>query len=670
MKRIATALFSMFTTSCLLIVFAIAIAYATFVENGYGTETARILIYNAWWFNLLLVATGINLVGGLIYYKAFQLKRWSMVLFHLAFIVILVGAGITRFFSYEGNIHIREGESSNQLVTTDTYIQVQTTTNGTTNSEAWKVGFSPYTLNNFDEGIAAGNNDLNVEVVDYVPSAEEHILPDASGGPIISLITLKEKSSRKDITMQKSQEVALGNLLVSFEGATKHADVYIELSADSLIMKTTDTLSVVSMMGTTTQQIPPGAVTKIQPRGMYQIGDYLFALKDYQPRARIVLAEATGKQAGMSKDAIKVKLSMNGEQKQIVLFGGKNDLGVPIQSHFGNTDVDVSYGARIINLPFKIHLDDFQLERYPGSRSPSSFASEVTLIDPRNNLSMPYRIFMNNILDYEGYRFFQSSYDTDEKGTILSVSHDFWGTAITYVGYFLMALGMVFTFFNKKSRFHALLRASARLKTLKSKSHTATILVLLLGLSAVTNSVQAAPISIKSSHVRSFEKLLVQDPKGRIEPVNTLASEVLRKLNRKSSFEGMSASEVFLAMSAQPEVWRNIQIIKVANSELQTQLGLPGKYVSYNQMFDPTTHAYKLSQLIDETYKKKPTARSKFDKEVINVDERMNILYQIFNGDFLKVFPIPNDPSNAWVNEKKFYTLSANANDRTRLLTN
>ena len=85
--------------------------------------------------------------------------------------------------------------------------------------------------------------------------------------------------------------------------------------------------------------------------------------------------------------------------------------------------------------------------------SPSSYASEVTLIDQFNGIRENHRIYMNNVLDYQGYRFFQSSYDQDEKGTVLSVNHDMWGTWITYLGYALMILGFIWTLFNKHSRY-------------------------------------------------------------------------------------------------------------------------------------------------------------------------------------------------------------------------
>ena len=96
-------------------------------------------------------------------------------------------------------------------------------------------------------------------------------------------------------------------------------------------------------------------------------------------------------------------------------------------------------------------LRDFQLERYPGSQSPSSFAAEVTVKD--GDHVKDHRIFMNNVLDYRGYRFFQSSYDQDEKGTILSVNHDMIGTVVSYIGYFLLALGMIMVFFTSQTRF-------------------------------------------------------------------------------------------------------------------------------------------------------------------------------------------------------------------------
>ncbi len=106
----------------------------------------------------------------------------------------------------------------------------------------------------------------------------------------------------------------------------------------------------------------------------------------------------------------------------------------------GDLNFAFKYGPKVLELPFSIKLNDFVAERYPGTeRSFSAFSSQVTVLDEEKG-DYDYKIFMNNILDHRGYRFFQSSFDPDEKGTILSVNHDFWGTWVTYIGYFLIIL--------------------------------------------------------------------------------------------------------------------------------------------------------------------------------------------------------------------------------------
>jgi hypothetical protein len=117
-------------------------------------------------------------------------------------------------------------------------------------------------------------------------------------------------------------------------------------------------------------------------------------------------------------------------------------------------------------LPFSIACRDFKLDRYPGSEAASSFESEVTILDEKNNYKRDQRIFMNNVMDYQGYRFFQSSYDPDEKGTRLSVNYDWWGTNITYFGYLLMAIGMMLSLFAPVGRFREL---NDKLRRLREK---------------------------------------------------------------------------------------------------------------------------------------------------------------------------------------------------------
>ncbi|MDV7397490.1 cytochrome c biogenesis protein ResB, partial [Arthrospira platensis SPKY1] len=125
-----------------------------------------------------------------------------------------------------------------------------------------------------------------------------------------------------------------------------------------------------------------------------------------------------------------------GVSKDFELKGSKGQRGVPQMFTAGDLDFTLFFGSKIYDLPFSVKLNDFIAERYPGTiNNYSAFESQVTVIDGEKEFDA--RIFMNNVLDYKGYRFFQASFHPDELGTVLSVNHDFWGTWITYIGYFL-----------------------------------------------------------------------------------------------------------------------------------------------------------------------------------------------------------------------------------------
>jgi len=311
----------------------------------------------------------------------------------------------------------------------------------------------------------------------------------------------------------------------------------------------------------------------------------------------------------------------------------------------------VSFSAKLGNqtweLPFSLRLNEFQLERYPGSMSPSSFASEITLIDKENNVEKPYRIFMNNILSYQGYRFYQSSYDTDELGTVLSVNHDYWGTIVTYIGYFLLFASLIFSLFIKKNRFRRVSRQIAETHELRKKMLLIPIAFFLIFAGTYSAFAQDKN-QIEARHAESFGQLLVQTKDGRIIPVNTIASQVLVKVYKKSSFEGLSAEQVFLGMLTNPEHWQHQEMVKVADPALQSLLSVKGQFARYIDFFD-TNGQYKLKAQVDEAYAKKPALRNMFDKELIYVDERLNVCYLAFSGSYLKFYPVPNHSGQLWI---------------------
>ena len=111
MKQIYKILFSISTTGFLLIVFALALAAATFIENSYGSEAARAIVYNSWWLEVILILLAANMIANVIKYKLYKKKKLTLGIFHVAFLLILLGAGVTRYFGREGEMHIRQGQS-------------------------------------------------------------------------------------------------------------------------------------------------------------------------------------------------------------------------------------------------------------------------------------------------------------------------------------------------------------------------------------------------------------------------------------------------------------------------------------------------------------------------------------------------------------------------------
>ncbi len=633
MKKLGSFIFSMFFTGILLVIFAIAIGYATFIENDYGTITAKILIYNSRWFEILLFLLSINLIGSIFHYKLIRKKKWTVVLFHIAFVVILIGALVTRYYGYEGTMHIRENSSSDFIISDATYVTIRAKSGDQQVEESEEVKFSPYTANRFSEEININGQSVSIENQLFMPSATENLVVDPNGEPIVSMIAVNNGMQRLDFNLRNGDVKSFSDISLGF-GTVGNTDIRMQLEDGVLYVTANDTLHVSGMMQDAPEVIAPGTAAQVNTQKAYSYGSLTFAVKQYFQKASTQLVYQQPQRGMPTIDAMKTVVSVAGNSKELVVYGQKGQVGDFYTTNINGMDVSVSYGSKKIELPFSIQLNDFQLERYPGSMSPSSYASEVVLKD--GAMELPFRIFMNNILKYKGYRFFQSSYDTDEQGTILSVNHDSLGTGITYFGYLIMAIGMLLTLFNKNSRFKSLLKVSAKLREKRKKLFAVLVTGVLLGVAAQAQAQSQQLNKLDRDHVKEFETLLVQDRKGRIEPTSTLASEILRKVAKKTSWEGLSATEVFLDMQANPEKWKNIPIIKIANPELRRMIGTDGKYATFNSIVAPREMGgYRLSSMVQDAYAKKSNLRNKFDKEVMNVDERVNILMAVFTGDFL-----------------------------------
>ena len=319
----------------------------------------------------------------------------------------------------------------------------------------------------------------------------------------------------------------------------------------------------------------------------------------------------------------------------------------------------VVVGNKKIEIPFYIELKDFRLTRYPGSRSPSEFSSDVVVIDEKNGEKYDAYIFMNNTLYHGGYKFFQTSYDTDEKGTQLSVNKD-PGVTTTYIGYALLFLGLLLNLFDKKSRFQLLIRRVNK-ANLASALLPLALLMSPAILSAQQNSshieTYMADFKVKSLDVATaFGSLVVQSPGGRMKPLDSQNRQILNKLTGRSSWQGMTANQVMLGMLSRPNIWKRVKLIKVKTPKLRLLLGVEKdqKHVKFSDFFDDKGN-YKLTDEVERAYKLVPSRRGTFERDLIKVDERLNITFMSFRGVLLTIFPVPNSENNQWVDFKTMY---------------
>lgn len=659
MKKIASILFSNKLTLLALVAFGVAMAVATFVENDFGTPAARGLVYDAWWFEVLMFILAINFLGNIVRYKLLRKEKLNILLFHVAFLIILVGAAVTRYTGYEGLMRIREGQQSNTIISQERYFNLEVFLG----YQHWSLvePILATRLQQPDLEIETGKPDspLQAEITHFVPDAVQSLVEGSPSQSVLELVAVVNEG-RRSFYLEKGGSVFINGHEFTLENQ-KSGAINITQNEERFLIESSEAFNYMVMATQQVGILNRGVTDTLQLRALYQSDHLNFVVSQVHHGKTLAYRTTDDKeQAQNAADLLFLNLKTRHEERNIILAAVDGVFSPMQEAQIGGYRVSVSYGPKLITLPFSLHLRDFQLERYPGSVSPSSYASELLVKDREGDF--PVRISMNNVLDHRGYRFFQASYDLDELGTVLSVNQDYWGTQISYLGYLLMGLGMFFTLFGRHSRFR---QVSKKLDELK-KGTAVLIVILPLG-SYAHNEDTPKPSEfsyvIDEQHAASFGELMVQDMDGRIKPINTLASEFLRKLTRKTSYilnteesaQRLNSDQVFLSIHQNPIAWKDMPLIKVDEEKgrvLLEMLKIENRTLLTFQELIDEHGAYRLLEVVQAASRKKPAEQSEQDKEVIKVDERFNILYQALTGNYLRVFPQPEADDHMWFNSQ------------------
>ncbi|HKK12320.1 MAG TPA: cytochrome c biogenesis protein ResB, partial [Flavobacteriaceae bacterium] len=544
LKAISKILFSTKLTAVLFLVFAAAMATGTFLDASQDTSPTpftRELIYNSWWFETIMVLFVINFIGNIFRDNLVKKKKWVSLTFHLAFILILLGAFVTRYIGYEGMMSIREGATENTFLSSENYITAYIDGDYEINGvkqrlvKEYKVNFSERLNNSFEAEANYNGQPVTFELEKFVKGAEKAISPDENGDSYLKIVST-QNGQRHDYFLKEGQVQSINNVLVALNRPT-HGAINITNNEEGLFIDSPYEGDYMTMATMAKGTLVKDSLQPLILRSRYVIGNLQMVIPQPVVKGVFDLVKKPQTLKG-DEDGLVIKVTSNGETKQVGVLGGQY-MSRPFEHvSVGGLDIALRYGAKVRKLPFSIKLNDFIADRYPGTKnSYSAFASEVTVIDEEQGDTFNYRIFMNNILNYRGYRFFQSSFDSDEKGSRLSVNHDFWGTWITYVGYFMLFFGLLAILFNKNTRFAGLRRQLDKVK--QRKAELLAVLLLCLGLQGFGQNpvdkvqedhAQLAKTQIDSilkanivpkEHADKFGALVIQDYSGRMMPMNT-----------------------------------------------------------------------------------------------------------------------------------------------------
>ncbi|QCD52209.1 cytochrome c biogenesis protein CcsA [Campylobacter sp. RM16192] len=642
MRGIQSLFLSMTSAIVLLLIFAIASGVATIVETVYDTKSAWALIYGATWFALIQLLLGINLAYNIYKYKLMDMKKLPVFIFHLSFLFMLLGSAMTRYLGFEANMHIRENTTQDRMYEIGSRLEMKAQKDGKEYKVSVPKQINAVTPNEFNIDLDVGGQKANLQYKAFYKNAEFEYYEADNGDPLIEIV-VSDSQNREDVGLKPGDIRELGGVSFAFNTEpTLDKFIKFEYKDGKFTMTSNNNVGYFIMATNEKGEYEAKKPTEFVPMQLYTIGDINFAPKNILEKAQRRLVSKGGQ-----FDALVADLSFNGDSKEVVLY---ENYVMPVVQTIGGQEFTASWGAREILLPFSLHLKDFELKRYPGSNSPMSYASEVVVKDPKSG-DYDYRIYMNHVLDHAGYRFFQSSYDKDERGTILSVNKD-PGKIPTYIGYFLLGLGLFFNVVNPHSRFRKL----AKYINEDAIKNTAKACILAFACILATPKANAMNLAIKidENHAKELSTVIVQSADGRMKPFDTVAREILNKVYKKDIINGANANQVALSMMIDAPYWREMPIIAVHNKELKKIIGIDesAKYAKFNDFFEydrnTTRSSYKLTKYAETASRKRPAERGTFDKDVQKVDERLNILYMVFVGEIFTMFPKLDDPNHTW----------------------
>lgn len=303
-------------------------------------------------------------------------------------------------------------------------------------------------------------------------------------------------------------------------------------------------------------------------------------------------------------------------------------IGQPTDTYMAQ---DEEQGMKEEKLPFSLCLQKFEAKMHDGTNAVADYSSKFTVIDGDDKSEG--EVSMNNIYSHRSYRLYQSSYDEDGKGSVLAINADPYGIPVTYTGYALLFISLVWMLFDPKGGYRKLLK-SPLLK--KGALITALILsmsnIQTLHAESATGNLQNAVLPKETAEKFGELHILYND---RICPVQTFALDFCKKIYGARSYQGLTAEQVLSGWVFYGNTWANEPFIKIKSGGMKTAMNLPD-YASLNTFFNREMGGYTIGQYVQEYYNGQ---QDKFHQQAADIDGKIQIIMELREGVSLKVLP-------------------------------
>ena len=403
MNFIKKILFSNRLTGLLFIVFIIAMAVGTFLDAGQETSPTpltRNYVYNAWWFELIMLFFVINFIGNVFKYNLFNKRKWPVLLLHFSWIFILIGAFITRYIGFEGVMSIREGSTENAFLSEKTYVNINIDGDSVdVNGQLLRlpiekeVDFSPRMENHFYISTNYNREPITIKLTDFISGAEEDIVEDENGEYYLKLVESATGMPHNHFIKDGSVENVHNTLYTLNNYVEGAVNITYDENLNLFINSPYDAEYLV-MASMSQGFLKAGSTEPLSLRSRYIINDQSIVFPKTVIKGKFDVVKKS-ELLKSDQDGIELLISTTNDSKKIRVIGGKGTNNPFKSFKIGGKEFSIRYGSKVFDLPFSIKLNDFIAEKYPGTeKSYSSFASEVTVID---ETPFDYRIYMNNI---------------------------------------------------------------------------------------------------------------------------------------------------------------------------------------------------------------------------------------------------------------------------------